>query len=58
VVHDVFEVMVQVDRRLTKVNSFDPIVRVNEPGGKPGASQRLRTGASENRWMVAPGCDE
>jgi hypothetical protein len=28
----VFEVMAQVDRRLTEVNSFDPIVRVNETG--------------------------
>jgi hypothetical protein len=39
VVGDVFEVMDQVDHRLTKVNSFDPIVRVNEPRWKPGASQ-------------------
>jgi hypothetical protein len=29
VVGDVFEVMAQVDRRLTKVNSFDRIIRVN-----------------------------
>jgi hypothetical protein len=32
VVGDVFEVMAQVDRHLTKVNSFGPIVRVKEPG--------------------------
>jgi hypothetical protein len=32
VVGDVFEVMAQVDRRLTKVNTFDWIIRVNEPG--------------------------
>jgi hypothetical protein len=31
--------MAQVDRRLTKVNVFDRIIRVNEPGWKPGASQ-------------------
>jgi hypothetical protein len=30
VVGDVFEVMAQVDRRLTKVNSDDPIIRVND----------------------------
>jgi hypothetical protein len=28
-VGDVFEVMAQVDRRLTKVNSVDQIIRVN-----------------------------
>jgi hypothetical protein len=28
-VSDVFEVMAQVDRRLTKVNSVDRIIRVN-----------------------------
>jgi hypothetical protein len=32
VVGDVFEVMAQVDRRLTKVNVFDRIIRVNGPG--------------------------
>jgi hypothetical protein len=32
IVGDVFEVMAQVDRRLTKVNSVDRIIRVNEPG--------------------------
>jgi hypothetical protein len=31
--------MAQVDRRLTKVNSVDRIIRVNKPGWKPGASQ-------------------
>jgi hypothetical protein len=31
--------MAQVDSCLTKVNSFDLIVRVNEPGCKPGVSQ-------------------
>jgi hypothetical protein len=30
-VGDVFEVMSQVDRRLTKVNSVDRISRVNKP---------------------------
>jgi hypothetical protein len=30
-VGEVFEVMAQVDRRLTKVNSVDRIIRVNEP---------------------------
>jgi hypothetical protein len=30
VVGDVFEVMAQVDRRLTKVNTDDPIIRVND----------------------------
>jgi hypothetical protein len=39
VVRDVFEVMAQVDHRLTKVNSVDRIIRVNKPGRKPGASQ-------------------
>jgi hypothetical protein len=28
-VGDVFEVMAQVDRRLTKVNTIDKIIRVN-----------------------------
>jgi hypothetical protein len=32
VVDDVFEVMAQVDCRLTKVNSVDRIIKVNEPG--------------------------
>jgi hypothetical protein len=32
-------VTAQVDRRLTKVNSVDRIIRVNYPGRKPGASQ-------------------
>jgi hypothetical protein len=35
----VFEVMAQVDPCLTKVNSFDWIIRVNEFWWKPGASQ-------------------
>jgi hypothetical protein len=29
VIGDVFEVMAQVDRRLTKVNTVDRIIRVN-----------------------------
>jgi hypothetical protein len=29
IVSDVFEVMAQVDRRLTKVNTVDRIIRVN-----------------------------
>jgi hypothetical protein len=40
VVGDVFEVMAQVDRRLTKVNSVDRIIRVDKLGRKPGASQQ------------------
>jgi hypothetical protein len=32
VVGDVFEVMTQVDRRLTKVNTFDRIIRVKGSG--------------------------
>jgi hypothetical protein len=32
VVGAVFEVMAQVDRRLTKVNSVDRIIRVKLPG--------------------------
>jgi hypothetical protein len=32
IVGGVFEVMAQVDHRLTKVNSVDPIIRVKEPG--------------------------
>jgi hypothetical protein len=39
VIGDVFEVMAQVDRRLTKVNTVDRIIRVNKPCRKPGASQ-------------------
>jgi hypothetical protein len=39
VVGDVFGVMAQVDRRLTKVNSIDLLIRINYPGRKPGASQ-------------------
>jgi hypothetical protein len=31
IVGDVFEVMAQVDRRLTKVNAVDRFVRVNKP---------------------------
>jgi hypothetical protein len=38
VIGDVFEVMAQVDRRLTKLNTVDRIIRVNKPGRKPGAS--------------------
>jgi hypothetical protein len=38
-VGDVFEVMAQVDRRLTKVNTLDRLIRANQPGRKPGASQ-------------------
>jgi hypothetical protein len=41
VVGDVFEVMAQVDRRLTKVNSVVRIIRVNQPDRKPGASHIL-----------------
>jgi hypothetical protein len=32
VVGDVFEVMAQVDRRLTKVNTVDLLIRVNNSG--------------------------
>jgi hypothetical protein len=39
VIGDVFEVMAQVDRRLTKVNTVDRFIRVNKPDWKPGASQ-------------------
>jgi hypothetical protein len=39
IVGDVFEVMAQVDRRLTKVNTVDLLIRVNNSGWKPGASQ-------------------
>jgi hypothetical protein len=38
-VGDVFEVMAQVDRRLTKVNTVDLLNRVNNSSWKPGASQ-------------------
>jgi hypothetical protein len=38
-VDEVFEVMAQVNRRLTKVNTFDWVTRVNLPGRKPGPSQ-------------------
>jgi hypothetical protein len=38
-VGDVFEVMAQVDRRLTKVKVVDRFIRVNKLGRKPGASQ-------------------
>jgi hypothetical protein len=31
VVGEVFEVMAQVDRRLTKVNAVDQIIRVSKP---------------------------
>jgi hypothetical protein len=37
-VGDVFEVMAQVDRRLTKVNVVDLLIRVNNSGSKLGAS--------------------
>jgi hypothetical protein len=36
VIGDVFEVMAQVDRRLTKVNSVDWIIRVKEPAKNLG----------------------
>jgi hypothetical protein len=32
VVGDVFQVMAQVDRRLTKVNTVDLLIRVNNSG--------------------------
>jgi hypothetical protein len=40
-VGDVFEVMAQVYRRLTKVNTVDLPIRVNNSGRKPGVSQRV-----------------
>jgi hypothetical protein len=43
VVGEVFEVMAQVDRRLTKVNAVDRFIRVNQPVWKPGASQHPPT---------------
>jgi hypothetical protein len=36
VVGDVFEVMAQVDRRLTKVNTIDLLIRVNTPAENLG----------------------
>jgi hypothetical protein len=36
VIGDVFEVMAQVDRRLTKVNTVDLPIRVNTPAGNLG----------------------
>jgi hypothetical protein len=38
-VGDVFGVMAEVDHRLTKVNTVDRLIRANQPGRKPGASQ-------------------
>jgi hypothetical protein len=35
-VGDVFEVMAQVDRRLTKVNTVDRLIRANQPGENLG----------------------
>jgi hypothetical protein len=46
-VGDVFKVMAQVDRRLTKVNTVDLLIRVNKLGRKPGASQMS---SSHPRW--------
>jgi hypothetical protein len=40
VVGDVFEVMVQVDRRLTKVNLVDRIIRVNKPAENLGRHRK------------------
>jgi hypothetical protein len=51
-VGDVFEVMAQVDRRLTKVNSVDQIIRVNQPGRKPGASQLRLSSRTRSRQVV------
>jgi protein gp37 len=39
-VGDVFEVMTQVNRHLTKVNTVDWVTRVNYPSRKPGASHQ------------------
>jgi hypothetical protein len=50
-VGEVFEVMTQVDRRLTKVNSVDRIIRVNKPGWKPGASHSCGVSYS-SEWRV------
>jgi hypothetical protein len=47
IVGDVFEVMAQVDHRLTKVNAVDRFVRVNKPDWKPWASQSSK----ENFWI-------
>jgi hypothetical protein len=44
VVGDIFEVMAQVDRRLTKVNSDDPIIRVNDADENLGRHRRRRQG--------------
>jgi hypothetical protein len=49
-VGDVFEMMTPVDRRLTKVNTVDRIIRVKQLGRKPGASQEIR-----NRARSKPG---
>jgi hypothetical protein len=43
--------MTQVDRRLTKVNLFDRIIRVNKPGWKLGASQLyILSSLEQNEW--------
>jgi hypothetical protein len=36
IVDDVFEVMAQVDRRLTKINTVDLLIRVNTPAENLG----------------------
>jgi hypothetical protein len=41
VVGDDFEVMAQVDRRLTKVNSVDRIIRVNYPAENLGRHNNI-----------------
>jgi hypothetical protein len=60
-VGDVFEVMAQVYRRLTKVNTVDRIIRVNDPDRKPGASQVPQglvdeADAERALWQKCPRC--
>jgi hypothetical protein len=43
---DVFEVMAQVDRRLTKVNTVDPLIRANTPAENLGRHISASLGTS------------
>jgi hypothetical protein len=51
VVGDVFEVMAQVDRRLTKVNTVDLLIRVNTPAENLGRHTRVTSRILLNKWQ-------
>jgi hypothetical protein len=55
VVGDVFEVMGQIDCRLTKVNSFDSTIRVNDSDENLGRHKRPAAAKSREGWRRKAG---